>query len=59
VIVTQGTPAMDSASDTAGRAAAGSLAGCGKVASSVHAGICSRMGTMVPGRQAPARTPGV
>src|SRR5207302_1227419 len=46
-IVTQGTPAMVSASVLPGRAAAASPAGGAKVASSVQAGICSRM--FIPG----------
>jgi len=52
-MVTQGTPEMDRVSGAAGRRAAGSLAGCGKVASSVHAGICSRMATMGQGGRPP------
>src|SRR5207248_44360 len=46
-IVTHGTPAIDTP------AAAGSWRG-GKLASSVHAGICTRMLTPGPRRQAPA-----
>src|SRR6266850_549027 len=52
-MVTQGIPVMDRVSGAAGRREAGSLAGCGKVASSVHAGICSRMATMGQGGRPP------
>src|SRR5438105_8769204 len=49
---------MSSAWSIAGRTAAVSADGGGKLASSVQAGICSRMITPGPRRQAPGPTPG-